>query len=291
LPDERQLALGLEPGPPEDGAALERALPVRIGTCGWSYVDWIGPVYPKGTKSGEMLQLYAQQFATAEIDATYYRVLPAATLARMAERTPANFRFSVKLPQSATHLPAEATEVPELDAFRRALQPLIDAGKLAGVLAQFPNAFRPGPGARRRLEMLRTALDDVDVFAEFRHREWQSDETLAFLRELEIAWVNVDLPHFASLPHPSSDATTPLAYVRFHGRNARDWWRGTNVTRYSYDYTAEELEPWAHRIIDLAAAPGTRMVYAMFNNHANGRAVFSARVLRSLLAQLVSHDR
>lgn len=287
MPDERQLTLGLDPGPPDDGAALERVLPVRIGTCGWSYADWVGPVYPKGTKSADMLRIYAQQFSTVEIDATYYRILPAATLASMADRTPARFRFSVKLPGSATHLPAEATEIPELEEFRGALQPLIDAGKLAGVLAQFPNAFHPGPAARRRLELLRTALDDVDLFAEFRHRDWQSDETLSFLRELGIAWVNVDLPHFSSLPHPSADATAVSAYVRFHGRNARDWWRGTNVTRYRYDYSADELEPWAHRIIDLAAAPGTRTVYAMFNNHANGRAVTSARLLRGLLAQLV----
>jgi uncharacterized protein YecE (DUF72 family) len=43
---------------------------IRVGTCGYSYKDWIGPVYPPHSKPGEMLQLYARRFATVEIDAT-----------------------------------------------------------------------------------------------------------------------------------------------------------------------------------------------------------------------------
>jgi uncharacterized protein YecE (DUF72 family) len=288
--DGDQLSLGLEVEEPDDGTVLERVLPVRIGTCGWSYQEWVGPFYPKGTKAGDMLGLYAKQFSTVEIDATYYRVLAPESTAAMAERTPPHFRFTVKLPGSATHLPADALELPDIAEFRESLVPLIEADKLGGVLAQFPNAFHPGPPAHRRLRILRETLPDVPFFAEFRHREWQTPETLELLETLDVGYVNVDLPQLEGLPHPSADATGALAYIRFHGRNAEKWWRGSNVTRYAYDYTPAELEPWAHRILDLAANSGAREVYAMFNNHANARAVHSARTLRKLLAQLALPD-
>ncbi|MGD1068465.1 MAG: DUF72 domain-containing protein, partial [Vulcanimicrobiaceae bacterium] len=54
-----------------------------------------------------MLELYAQRFPIVEIDATYYRVLPAATFAAMTERTPEHFRFTAKLPGTGTHVPVE----------------------------------------------------------------------------------------------------------------------------------------------------------------------------------------
>jgi uncharacterized protein YecE (DUF72 family) len=57
---------------------------IAIGTCGYSYKDWVGPVYPPKTKPGEMLDLYAERFAAVEIDATYYRVPGIVTFESMA---------------------------------------------------------------------------------------------------------------------------------------------------------------------------------------------------------------
>ena len=43
-----------------------------------------------------------------------------------------------------------------------------------------------------------------------------------------------------------------IAYVRFHGRNYEQWWKGDNVTRYDYSYRDDELVPWVDRLVDLA---------------------------------------
>jgi uncharacterized protein YecE (DUF72 family) len=216
-------------------------LSVAIGTCGFSYRDWIGPVYPKGTKSAAMLELYAARFPVVELDVTYYRVPPAATFAAMAARTPATFRFCAKLPGTATHLPAEARGSihSDVEEFRRALDPLIQADRFA--------------------------------------------VALALLRELQIAIVNVDEPHFKDLPRASSDVTADFSYVRFHGRNYTTWWRGTNETRYDYEYPPAELEPWAARIVDIAANPDVREVLGFFNNHARGQAVRNAELFEGML--------
>jgi uncharacterized protein YecE (DUF72 family) len=260
---------------------------VSVGTCGYSYKDWIGPVYPHGTKPAGMLEEYARRFVAVEIDASNYGVPSAATFASMARRTPAAFRFSAKLPATGTH-PPDAGGAPVHDdvrLFRENLQPLVEAGKFACALAQFPNSFRPSGSAREHIAALREVVAGVGFVAEFRNRAWQTHETLEFLRELDVGLVNVDQPLFDSLPRPSADTTSTIAYVRFHGRNYQEWWKGTNESRYDYLYTADELVPWADRVVDLAASPEVKEVFAFFNNHRRGQAVRNAEEFEAMLEE------
>ncbi len=259
---------------------------IAVGTCGFSYKDWVGPVYPAGTKPAEMLPAYAAMFPIVEIDSTYYGVPAPATVASWARRTPDQFRFTAKLPGTGTHVPA-----PELGSihddvrlFRANVQPLIAAGKFACALMQFPNSFRPSDATERHLRALHDTLSDMPLVAEFRHREWQTHDTLELLRELHIGLVAVDEPQYKSLPRPSTDATSDIAYVRFHGRNYQQWWKGDNVTRYDYLYTAEELGPWADRLTDLASHRDVKEVLAFFNNHRRGQAARNAQMFEAMLA-------
>jgi uncharacterized protein YecE (DUF72 family) len=265
---------------------------ISVGTCGYSYKDWVGPVYPLKTKPVEMLDLYAQRFATVEIDATYYRVPGAQTFESMARRTSESFLFTAKLPGTATHVPDPETRTVHADVplLRRNLSPLIDAGKLAALLMQFPNSFHPSAATYDYLKMLRDALDDVALVAEFRHREWQTNETIELLRSLNVGLVNVDQPHFKTLMRESSDITSDVAYVRFHGRNAANWWRGTNETRYDYLYGEAELEPWVHRVVDIASNPKVKRILLYFNNHRNGQAVRNAEMLEDMIASVLPDE-
>ena len=76
---------------------------IVVGTCGYSYKDWVGPFYPQSIKSNGMLPYYAERFPAVEIDASYYRVPSEATFASMDARTPADFRFAAKLPASRSN--------------------------------------------------------------------------------------------------------------------------------------------------------------------------------------------
>lgn len=267
-------------------AGILAAMEIAVGTCGFSYKDWVGPVYPPGTKPAEMLPLYARRFPVVEIDSSYYGVPAPATVASWARRTPDGFRFSAKLPGTGTHVPEPARGGIHEDVrlFRANLAPLLKAGKFACALMQFPTSFRPAESSERHLRALRDALPDMPLVAEFRHREWQTHDTLELLRELRIGLVAVDEPQFKSLVRPSTDATSEIAYVRFHGRNYQQWWKGDNVTRYDYLYSAQELAPWAERITDLAADPQVREVLAFFNNHRQGQAARNAEMFEAMLA-------
>lgn len=259
-----------------------------VGTCGYSYDDWKGTFYPEKIKAADMLPYYARHFGAVEIDATYYRVLGAKTFASMAARTPDHFRFAVKVPGTVTHAAGAENVHPDAAAWLEGVEPLIASRKFGCALLQFPNGFKP---ERRNEEYLRKvcdALGSIPLVVEFRNRKWQTNETLELLRELGAAWTNVDEPQFATLMRPGADVTSPIAYVRFHGRNYAQWWSGDNASRYEYLYSEEELAPWTNRIVDLAAQPEVREVYAYFNNHRRGNAARNAEMLEALLREKLS---
>jgi uncharacterized protein YecE (DUF72 family) len=257
---------------------------LHIGTCGFSYRDWIGPFYPPGIKSLDMLPFYAERFGCVEIDSTYYAIPKPQLFESMDRRTPANFRFTVKAPGSITHLPVDAApQVADASDFRTAVEPIQSAGKLGAILAQFPNSFRPGSDAYRRLTWLREQWPDMNLIAEFRHRNWQTEETIAKLRELDVGWCNVDEPRFSSLMRPGSQVTSGVGYIRFHGRNYGKWWkqeRGAHE-RYDYLYSTHELTEWLPRVA--AVDEQSKEAYVFFNNHHLGRAATNAAQLAEML--------
>jgi uncharacterized protein YecE (DUF72 family) len=76
---------------------------VLIGTQGWNYAGWVGPFYPEGTRSADMLTRYAEAFPTVEVDSTFYACPPAKSVRGWAERSPDGFVFALKLPRDITH--------------------------------------------------------------------------------------------------------------------------------------------------------------------------------------------
>ncbi|MDQ2680846.1 MAG: DUF72 domain-containing protein [Candidatus Eremiobacteraeota bacterium] len=261
---------------------------IYIGTCGYAYKDWIGIFYPGKIKSSEMLGYYAQRFRAVEIDASYYGVPSIRTVESMHARTPDDFRFSFKAPSTLTHPAGAYTQIhDDAGLFAASLRPLLAAGKLGGVLLQFPNGFKPSPQNETYLERLCATCEGLPLVAEFRHHDWQTPHTLELLSSLQVGWCNVDMPELESLMLPSSDATSPTGYVRFHGRNRAQWWSGTNITRYQYTYTPQELAPWGGRIAEIDEQ--TKATFAFFNNHARGGAARNAEMLLDLLENHYGH--
>lgn len=258
---------------------------IYVGTCGFSYKDWLGKFYPAKIKPNEMLPYYARHFSAVEIDSSAYGVPSEKTVESMVRRTPERFRFTFKAPQTVTHPPDPHALAVHEDAklLAEAVEPAAAAGKLGCVLLQFPNGFKPEGNRREYLSRSVDAFEGIAVVVEFRNDRWQTPETIELLRELGAGYCNVDMPKLEGLLHPSAEATSSVGYVRFHGRSAKTWWHGTNVTRYDYLYTDEELAPWADRVADVEAQ--TRETYVYFNNHANGKAAKNAEMMELLLEE------
>jgi uncharacterized protein YecE (DUF72 family) len=259
---------------------------ILLGTSGFSYEDWRGFFYPEALPKREMLAYYAQHFPTVEVNASYYAMPGAATFEQMSRKVPEGFTFVVKANKEMTH--AEALRPVVFSQFREALAPLLDRGNLGCVLAQFPWSFRHDAAGREYLQEFRELIGDVATVVEFRNSAWVGpstgvrDETFALLRELGLGFCCVDEPRLKGLMPPIVAATSPIGYVRFHGRNAAKWWRHEHpYERYDYLYTEDELAEWAPRIQSLAEE--TERTYVFFNNHYQGKAGQNARMMANLL--------
>ncbi|HEY6015916.1 MAG TPA: DUF72 domain-containing protein, partial [Gaiellaceae bacterium] len=200
------------------------------------------------------------------------------------ERTPPGFTFFVQARGEMTgHRPADRDEA--VRAFREAVAPLEAAGKLRGVLLQYPPWVAKSREAAREILLARDLLDPLPALVEFRHASWLVEDELPTTIELcernGLALVSLDAPPNA-LPRVAA-ATGPLAYVRFHGRNRDTWFRKTKTSaeRFDWLYGREELAEWVEPLRRLASE--AEEVYALFNNNRDDFAPRSAQLLRGLL--------
>jgi len=250
-----------------------------VGTSGFSFADWAGSFYPPATPRGEMFAQYVRHFAAVELNFTYYRIPPPRTLERLAGASPEGFEFWVKANQETTHRRNRSAA----DQFTANLQPLRDAGKLAGVLLQFPQSFHRTADNRKYLSAALEDLAGDPLAVEFRHGSWDHPLTLAGLRDRGASLVVPDVPAIASLFRPGPTATTATGYLRLHSRAAEKWYAG-GAQRYDYSYSGAEMR---ELIADWARLAGqVEKVYAFFNNCHHGQAAENAEAFRRILGQI-----
>jgi uncharacterized protein YecE (DUF72 family) len=255
---------------------------IYVGTSGYSFPDWRGVFYPAGLPQNEWLTYYARHFAAVEVNATYYRLPPPSTFARMAERTPEGFDFWVKVPGEATH--GDEALPPLMERFLEAVMPLAEAAKLRGALAQFPNSFHRADAGWERVVNLQEELKGLPLAVEFRRDEWYDDRTCSDMAARGMVMVAADMPDLPGLPRLLLRATAQVAYVRLHGRNQRNWYNPRLGDRYDYEYSPAELESWVSRVARLNEK--TAATYVFFNNCHLGQAVKNAKMLRQLISDL-----
>jgi uncharacterized protein YecE (DUF72 family) len=255
---------------------------VLVGTSGYSYDDWVGPFYPQGTARHDFLSLYAREFPVVELNFSYYQQPNPRTMERMLAGTASSFTFALKAHKSITHEIGESGEK-DVAEFRTGIQPMVESGRLAAVLLQFPYSFAYTPKSRSRLALLCGKLEGLPLAVEFRKSEWLKEQVFEGLRRRGVSLVSVDEPDLPKLLPPVTETTGRFGYVRFHGRNREAWWTGDNASRYDYLYTTDELEEWVQRIrLILEKVP---LLLLFFNNHWRGNAAQNAREMRHLLQQ------
>jgi uncharacterized protein YecE (DUF72 family) len=194
---------------------------ILAGTSGYSYPAWKGSFYPPGLPSSRMLSAYAARLPTVEINATFYRMPQASTLAGWRAEVPAGFVFALKAPQRITHRKLLAGAEDEVGFFLRTAAEL--GGALGPILWQLP------PTLRKDLPRLRAFLGLLPrggrCAFEFRHESWRSEDVHAALAEAGAALCIAD----------DEQGTTPLAATAGFGY--------LRLRRQDYDDAA--LARWA----------------------------------------------
>jgi uncharacterized protein YecE (DUF72 family) len=253
---------------------------IWIGTSGYSYSDWKGNFYPEGIKEGDMLSYYSTHYSFTEINSTYYRMPNSFMFKNMDERTPEDFKFSVKVHSSFTHSRDASKE--DTKSFLEALRPIEEKGKLGSILFQFPNSFHYTKENMDYLSKIREDFKGSSLCYEFRNASWTREETIRFLKAIQTGWVCVDEPPIPGLVRPAVALTSDTAYVRFHGRNSDKWYDHKEAyERYDYLYTEKELGEWVSKIkyIDKNA----KNTFVAFNNHFRAQGAKNASMLKRLI--------
>jgi uncharacterized protein YecE (DUF72 family) len=182
-------------------------------------------------------------------------------------------------------------------AFLDALEPLRAAGKLGGILFQLPPYVVHKPSSLDYLEWANDQLGGDRMLVEPRHRSWYAEdvrsELLRWLEQRGMSWVVVDAPKVdaGNVPGTLVAVTSPLAYVRFHGRNASTWnvRGGSAAERFDYLYGEEELREWTGPLRELSNR--AEEAYAFFNNNNQTNGVAQAPAGAQLLRKLLEQER
>lgn len=260
---------------------------IRVGTSGFSFADWKGPIYPVNMVNKDMFTFYVGQlrFNTLEINYTFYQQPAQRTINSLIMKSPSNFKFVVKAHSSLTHdFRDEKTHtiVDNSDSFNiflSGIQPMSDSGKLGAVLAQFGPTFVPYGDNLSYLLKMKERFGNTELIAEFRNRRWNDPICYEFLKNNEIGYCIVDEPKIGPLMPYNPKVTSKITYFRLHGRN-KLWFKDPDQ-RYNYLYSESELKEFIPAIKNLTQS--STICYIMFNNCHGGFAAKNAKMMQRLL--------
>jgi uncharacterized protein YecE (DUF72 family) len=211
------------------------------------------------------LERYARRLDAVEVNSSFQKPHQRKTYERWARSTPADFRFSVKLPKAISHEQRLADCGASLDRFAGEVAGLGD--KLGVLLLQLPPKFAfEKRVAVRFFRDLRQRID-VPVACEPRHASWFTPEVNDWLAEHRVARVAADPAPVAGAGETAG--WNGLAYYRWHG----------SPRIYYSDYDAAALAALGGRL------EGQRQrgvpVWCILDNTASGAALGNALVLTS----------
>ncbi|GAC1613505.1 MAG: DUF72 domain-containing protein [Vulcanimicrobiaceae bacterium] len=255
---------------------------LALGTQGWSYDDWVGTMYDAAARPEAYLRAYAQEFASVEVDSTFYGTPAVERVQKWAASVPDGFVFSCKMPRDITHDRRLRDCVGPIREFSDAMRAF--GAKLGCVLVQFDATF-----ARADEEgTLRRALDafatDIPTAFEFRDPGWYARDVQQLLEARGYALAVADAPFVPRDAFADVLATTTLdfAYVRWVGnRDAVTRFDAVQIER------GAEIAWWARALAN--ASPRLQTVYGYVNNHYAGHSPATVRALYAALG--VAHVR
>jgi uncharacterized protein YecE (DUF72 family) len=240
-------------------------MPVLVGTSGWQYRDWRGPLYPPGLAQRAWLEYYAARYGTVENNATFYRLPGTETFVSWRAATPEGFVMAIKASRYLTHIRRLRDPAEPVARLLRAASGLGD--RLGPVLLQLPPTLRADPGALDACLAEFARESRVRVAVEFRHESWWTPETRDVLarHNAALCWADRLGQALAPLWHPAD-----WGYLRCHEGAAEPWPR----------YDTPALRGWVDRIT--RSWPARADVFVYFNNDQRAAALHDAAAFAAL---------
>jgi uncharacterized protein YecE (DUF72 family) len=234
-----QIDFTLPPDPPQNKEVLAKGkgkTKFYVGCAKWGRKDWVGKLYPKGTKEKDFFAHYAQQFNSIEFNGFFYNLHPAEQVRKWKSMVSKDFMFCPKFTQSITHYKRLKDTKADVDAF---LSVVTEFGENLGPIFLMPH---PGMGPKQ-LPAIETFITDVPhdvaMFLELRHPDWYNTpggydpELYKFLRSQKRGTIITDAAGRRDCLH--MHLSTPECFIRFVGNGL-----------HPSDYT--RCDAWVQRI-------------------------------------------
>jgi uncharacterized protein YecE (DUF72 family) len=209
---------------------------VYIGCAKWGREEWVGKIYPPGTKEKSFLDHYVQRYNSIELNATHYKIYGAAGISKWAAKANGkDFVFCPKMYQGVTHRGSLKGKDFITTEFFRGI--VAFEKHLGPIFIQVSDVFSP----KRKQELfdfLQSLPTDLQFFLEVRHPDWFAkdairNELLETLASLNIGFVITDTSGRRDCAH--MHLTIPKAFIRYVGNRL-----------HKTDYT--RIDAWIKRM-------------------------------------------
>jgi uncharacterized protein YecE (DUF72 family) len=226
--------------------------------------------YPEALQGMSRLSAYGTLFNSLEVNAIFYKLPRASTIAQWSQSVGEDFRFTFKLWKQITHSHLLDFDKADIEKYFEVIEP---AKKKAGcLLIQFPASVKCG--LFQKVENLLSALEQFamgswPLAVEFRSACWYNENTYQLLDNYKASLVFHDKKGSES-PQPELDADH--IYLRFHGPQGD--YKGSYDPGWLYEY-AGYINDW------LCAG---KSVYVYFNNTI-GDALSNVQLLQKFIGE------
>jgi uncharacterized protein YecE (DUF72 family) len=225
-----------------------------IGCAVWAYKDWIGDLFPPGSKSADLLSLYSRRLTTVEGNTTFYATPGVENVKRWATETPPTFRFCFKLPREVSHEGQLADKVKITREFVDRMTPL--GQRLGPFFLQLPPGYRADKidDLERWLAMWPT---EYRVAVEVRHDDWYTEphesSLMNLLHQYNAGRVVMDVRPLNAGPLPGADVDLQAARDRkpdvpMHPLRSSDIALIRYIGHPSAELNGSLLDEWARRV-------------------------------------------
>ncbi|HEY3404044.1 MAG TPA: DUF72 domain-containing protein [Ohtaekwangia sp.] len=242
---------------------------ILTGCAKWGRKDWVGKIYPRGTKDAEFLTHYARHFNCIELNATFYRMPTLSQTSGWKSKVGSDFKFCPKFTDQITHIRRLKDVQGLVDQF---LEGISGFKENLGPVFLLPHPGM-GPKTLDTIEAFIQSLPkDIQLFVEFRHAGFFQDRNAfksAFdmLQRNKAGAIITDASGRRDCVHMR--LTTPEAFIRFVGN-------GLHPT----DYT--RIDDWVQRIKQWMDQ-GIRKVYFFMHQHEE---LHSPELIKYLIQEL-----
>ena len=245
---------------------------IYVGCAKWGRKDWIGKIYPNGTKEADFLSHYSKHFNCIELNATFYRMPTVKQTSGWKKKVGNDFMFCPKFTDQITHMKRLKDAQQLTDRF---LEGISGFAENLGPAFLMPHPGM-GPKTLETIEAFVQSLPkDIKVFAELRHQEWFKNEEafkniFDIFEKNNIGSVITDASGRRDCVHMR--LSTPEAFIRFVGN-------GLHPT----DYT--RVDDWVQRIKKWMTE-GIQKFYFFMHQHEE---IHSPELSRYVIQQLNKH--